>query len=64
MNSFKNILGAILVFAVTYFVPWTISTALIWVIYQLFSLNFNIKVATGIWLVLILIEGFLKGNRK
>lgn len=64
MNSFKNILGAILVFAATYFVSWTISTVLIWVIYQLFSLNFNIKVATGIWLVLILIEGFLKGNRK
>lgn len=64
MKSFKNILGAILVFATTYFVSWTISTALIWVIYQLFSLNFNIKVATGIWLVLILIEGFLKGNRK
>ena len=64
MNSFKNILGAILVFAATYFVSWAISTALIWVIYQLFSLNFNIKVATGIWLVLILIEGFLKGSRK
>ena len=64
MNSFKNILGAILVFTATYFVSWAISAALIWVIFKLFSLTFNIKVATGIWLVLILIEGFLKGNRK
>ena len=64
MNSFKNILGAILVFTATYFVSWAISTTLIWVIFKLFSLAFDIKIATGIWLVLILIEGFLKANKK
>jgi len=39
------------------------TSALIWVIFKLFRLNFELRIATGIWLVLVLVEGFIKGAK-
>lgn len=64
-NEFFKALGSILdvalvVFA-TYLTSWAMTTALIWLISKLFRLNFELRIATGIWLVLVLIEKFIKG---
>lgn len=64
-NDFFKALGSILsvalvVFA-TYLTSWAMTTALIWLISKLFRLNFELRIATGIWLVLVLIEKFIKG---
>lgn len=59
MNSFKNILGAIIVFVAKYFVSWAMVTPIIWVIFKLLGLTFSIKVSTGIWLIIVLIDALL-----
>lgn len=64
-NEFFKALGSILsvalvVFA-TYLTSWAMTTLLIWLISKLFRLNFELRIATGIWLVLVLIEKFIKG---
>lgn len=64
-NEFFKALGSILsvalvVFA-TYLTSWAMTTSLIWLISKLFRLNFELRIATGIWLVLVLIEKFIKG---
>lgn len=64
-NEFFKALGSILsvalvVFA-TYLTSWAMTTSLIWLISKLFRLNFELRIATSIWLVLVLIEKFIKG---
>lgn len=56
MNSVKNILEVILVFIAKYFVSWAMVTPIIWVIFKLLGLTFSIKIATGIWLIVVLID--------
>ena len=55
MNSWKKIFNAVRLFAAvlltlvaTYFTSWIITSALIWVIFKLFRLNFELRIATGI----------------
>ena len=65
-NFFKatgSFLGIILFLALTYFTSWIITIGIIWLIFKLLNITFTIKVATGIWLVLILLECFIKGSR-
>lgn len=59
MNSVKNILEVILVFIAKYFVSWAMVTPIIWVIFKLLGLTFSIKIATGIWLIVVLIDALL-----
>ena len=68
MNSWKNFFNAVrsftavlLILVATYFTSWIMTSALIWVIFKLFRLNFELRIATGIWLVLVLIEKYIKG---
>lgn len=70
MNSWKKFFNAVRLFAAvlltlvaTYFTSWIITSALIWVIFKLFRLNFELRIATGIWLVLVLIEKYFKGAK-
>ena len=66
-NFFKalgSFLGTILFLALTYFISWITTIGIIWLIFKLLNITFTVKVATGIWLALILLEGFLKGSRK
>lgn len=70
INAWKNFfkaLGSFLriipILAATYFTSWITTVGIIWMIFKLLNITFTIKVATGIWLVLILLECFIKGNR-
>lgn len=70
MNSWKNFFNALksfttvlLILVATYFTSWIMTSALIWVIFKLFRLNFELRIATGIWLVLFFIEEFIKGAK-
>lgn len=66
-NFFKalgSFLETVLFLALTYFISWITTIGIIWLIFKLLNITFTVKIATGIWLALILIEGFLKGNRK
>ena len=56
-----SFIAVLLILVATYFTSWVMTSALIWVIFKLFRLNFELRIATGIWLVLILIEKFIKG---
>lgn len=60
-NFFKalgSFLGTILFLALTYFTSWITTIGIIWL-----NITFTVKIATGIWLALILLECFIKGNR-
>lgn len=55
MNSWKNFFNAVrsftavlLILVATYFTSWIMTSALIWVIFKLFRLNFELRIATGI----------------
>lgn len=70
MNAWKNFfkalcsfLGIVLIFVATYFISWITTIGIIRLIFKLLNITFTIKVATGIWLVLILLECFIKGSR-
>lgn len=65
-NFFKalgSFLGIVLILVATYFISWITTIGIIWLIFKLLNITFTIKVATGIWLALILLECFIKGSR-
>ena len=62
--SFGTVLGMIIVVVATYFVSWAVSSVLIWVIFKLFGFDFSIKIATGIWLVWLVIKKLFQTARK
>lgn len=59
----RSFTAVLLILVTTYFTSWIITSALIWVIFKLFRLNFELRIATGIWLVLVLIEKYIKGAK-
>lgn len=67
-NKFFKALGSflriVLILVATYFISWIATIGIIWLIFKLLNITFTIKVATGIWLALILLECFIKGNRS
>lgn len=66
-NFFKalgSFLGIILLLALTYFISWFTTIGIVWLIFKLLNITFTARVATGVWLTLILFECFLKGSRK
>lgn len=60
-NVVRSFTAVLLILVATYFTSWIMASALIWVIFKLFGLNFELRIATGIWLVLVLIEKYIKG---
>lgn len=62
-NALGSFLGTILFLVLTYFISWITTIGIIWLIFKLLNITFTVKVATGIWLTLVLIECFIKGNR-
>ena len=62
-NAARSFTAVLLILVATYFTSWIMTSALIWVIFKLSRLNFELRIATGIWLVLVLIEGFIKGAK-
>lgn len=66
-NFFKalgSFLGTVLFLALTYFISWINTIGIIWLIFKLLNITFTVKIATGIWLALILLECFIKGSRS
>ena len=62
-KAFGSFLGIILILAATYFTSWIITIGIIWLIFKLLNITFTVKVATGIWLALVLLERFIKGSQ-
>lgn len=62
-KALGSFLGIVLILAATYFTSWITTIGIIWLIFKLLNITFIIKVATGIWLVLILLECFIKSSR-
>ena len=62
-KALGSVLGIILILVATYFTSWIITIGIIWLIFRLLNITFTIKVATGIWLILVLLERFIKGSR-
>ena len=62
-KALGSFLGIILILAATYFTSWIITIGIIWLIFKLLNITFTVKVATGIWLALVLMERFIKGSR-
>ena len=62
-KALGSFLGIILILTATYFTSWVITIGIIWLIFKLLNITFTVKVATGIWLVLVLLERFIKGSR-
>ena len=62
-KALGSFLGIVLILVTIYFTSWITTVGIIWLIFKLLNITFTIKVATGIWLVLILLECFIKGNR-
>lgn len=62
-KALGSFLGTILFLVLTYFISWITTIGIIWLIFKLLNITFTVKVATGIWLTLVLLECFIKGNR-
>ncbi len=61
----KPILFIILIIITFTAISWGVTCGIIYLITLCFELNFSLKVATGIWLVLGLLSGiFSKGSSK
>ncbi len=62
-KALGSFLGTILFLVLTYFISWITTIGIIWLIFKLLNITFTVKVSTGIWLTLVLLECFIKGNR-
>ena len=62
-KALGSFLGIILILAATYCTSWIITIGIIWLIFKLLNITFTVKVATGIWLALVLMERFIKGSQ-
>ena len=62
-KALGSFIGIILILAATYFTSWIITIGIIWLIFKLLNITFTVKVATGIWLALVLMERFIKGSQ-
>ncbi len=59
-NIFKKILFVILIVAFLYFVSWILTCGIIKLITMCFGLDFSWLIATGIWLIMCVIQSVLK----
>lgn len=62
-KALGSFLGIVLILVATYFTSWIITIGIIWLIFKLLNITFTVKVATGIWLALVLMERFTKGSQ-
>lgn len=59
-NIIKSGLFAILIFAFLYFVSWILTCGIIKLITLCFGLSFSWLIATGIWLIMCVVQSILK----
>lgn len=53
---------ALLALVVLLALSWALTCVITWLICLCFHLNFNLATSTGIWLVLMLLGSFFRGN--
>ena len=58
----KNVLLAILIIAVCVFLEWIITVGIIKLITMCFGWTFKWSVATGIWLIICILQSIFKSN--
>ena len=58
----KNVLLAILIIAVCVFLEWIITVGIIKLITMCFGWTFKWSVATGIWLIICVLQSIFKSN--
>lgn len=61
MKAWQKFLEVLLFLIVQYFISWAFTTGVLWCIFALFDNPFSLKVATGIWLVAVLIQSVIRG---
>lgn len=59
-NIFKKSLFVILIVAFLYFVSWILTCGIIKLITLCFGLSFSWLIATGIWLIMCVVQSILK----
>ena len=59
-----NCLGFILVIILTYLVSWATTCGVIYLITLCFGIGFSLPMATGCWLIIILIGTIFEFNNK
>ena len=64
MKGLLTALGIALLVASLYGLSWAITVGLIKLITMCFGLVFNLKIATGIWLIIVFIQSLFKRSSK
>lgn len=59
-----TVIGFILLLVVAFVLSFAITSGVLWLICWAFGLVFSWKIAFGVWLVLLLLSSFLKGNNS
>lgn len=63
-REMKETLAIWLIILSIILVSWGVTCFIIWLATLCFGLSYSLKIATGIWLVMLLIGGLFKGNAK
>lgn len=63
-NKYLLILLTLLVLISGCSISWAITCSILYLGSLCFGLSFSLKIATGLWLILILILAFIKQNHK
>ena len=53
----------ILAVVIGYGLSWIITSGIVWLIFKCFSLQFSWKIATGIWLILMILKSVFKHDK-
>lgn len=64
MGTFIAIIGGLLLLAVSYALSWGITIGLLYLITLYFNLTWSLPIATGIWLVIVVIKDIFHSNPK
>lgn len=64
MKAWQKFLGVLLFLIVQYFISWAFTVGALWCIFALLDKPFSLKVSTGIWLAVVLIQNVIRGTIK
>ncbi len=62
--SMKRMIAVILGIVLAYGLSWLATSVIVWLIFKCFDLQFSWKIATGIWLLLIILKSVFKKEQK
>lgn len=62
MKTWQKFLGVLLFLIIQYFISWAFTAGVLWCIFALISKPFSLKVATGIWLAVVLVQSVIRGT--